>query len=71
MPRLASDAVDAPLLGEAAMLYNLTQPPARGFEASSSQPIAIPGFVWIVLMLQVAFGVLLLRGGLRRIARSA
>ena len=35
LPRLASDAVDAPLLGEAAMLYNLTQPAAPGFEPGS------------------------------------
>jgi hypothetical protein len=71
MPRLASDAVDAPLLGEAAMLYNLTQAPAPGFETSSSPSIAIPRFVWIVLTLQFAFGVLLLRSGFRRIARGA
>jgi len=70
LPRLASDAVDAPLLGEAAMLYNLTQAPAPGFEATSPQSLPIPAFAWVVLSLQLLFGVLVLRSGMERIVRS-
>jgi hypothetical protein len=70
LPRLASDAIDAPLLGEAAMLYNLTQAPAPGFEATSPQPLPIPAFAWIVLTLQFVFGALVLMSGMGRIVRS-
>jgi hypothetical protein len=70
LPRLASDAVDAPLLGEAAMLYNLTQPPAPGFETLSPESAPIPAFAWIVLALLLLLGTLLLSRGVTRIARS-
>lgn len=57
-PRLMSDLTDAPLLGEAAMLYNLTQPPAPGF-GSETVPAAwrdVPGIVWCVLCVQLLLG---------------
>jgi hypothetical protein len=58
LPRLMSDASDAPLLGEAGLLYNLTQPAAPGFE-SDVAPLAwsdVPGMVWLVLVLQWGLG---------------
>jgi hypothetical protein len=67
VPRLLSDASDAPLLGEAAMLYNLTQPPAPGFEhaAVASNWRDVPAIVWLVLCGQWLLGA----GGLWRAAR--
>jgi len=56
VPRLLSDAADAPLLGEAGILFTLTQrqilttrsvPSARGFT----------GMVWLILGLQLAIAV--------------
>jgi len=70
LPRLASDATDAPLLGEAALLYNLTQPPAPGFDASPAAVDATPRAFWLVLALQVLGGLFLLRRGALRIARA-
>lgn len=68
MPRVLSDAADAPLLGEAAMLYNLTQPSAPGFEPDSSTRSVKPAprVVWLALLVQCVFGTLLLRRGLCR-----
>lgn len=50
-PRLASDPADAPLLGEAAILYNLSQATAPGFasEASTQPWRDVPGIVWVML----------------------
>ena len=70
LPRLASDATDAPLLGEAALLYNLTQPPAPGFDAATAPVDATPRAFWIVLALQLLGGLFLLRRGALRIARA-
>jgi len=53
-PRLLSNALDAPYLGEAAILYNLTQPPAPGttlHAASRSMPpfvYFVTGLYWLV-----------------------
>ena len=62
-----SNAADAPLLGEAAVLYNLSQPVAPGF-AQTPIPSSwrdVPGVVWLVLALQWLLGI----GGLWRAAR--
>lgn len=68
LPRLLSDASDAPLLGEAALLYNLSQPPAPGFAGPSEAPQwrEVPGLVWLVLLVQWVLGSLvMLRAGVR------
>ena len=58
-PRLLSDVVDAPLLGEAAILYNLSQPAAPGFaQRGHAEGGAVPGMVWVILLLQLAGGAL-------------
>lgn len=71
-PRLMSDLTDAPLLGEAAMVYNLSMPPAPGFE-SAAAPMHwrdVPGAVWLALLVQWSLGLAgLWRGGVR--ARAA
>ncbi len=61
-PRLMSDLSDAPLLGEAAMLYNLTQPAAEGARSVEGAvdvrvPWIVPGIV--VLQMLAAFACLL------------
>lgn len=74
-PRLMSDLSDAPLLGEAAMLYNLSQPAAAGIEPFPTHTRwgDVPGIVWLILALQWILGALVawrsfrcLRGALRR-----
>lgn len=69
VPRLMSDLSDAPLLGEAAVLYNLTQAPAPGFApASADIPWRdVPGLVWIVLALQAWLGFAALWRAYRRL----
>lgn len=57
LPRMLSNATDAPYLGEAAILFNLTRLPADGVVKTGG---SIPGFVVIVLSLQFGFGLMLL-----------
>ena len=57
-PRLFSNAADAPYVGEAAILFNLTRLPAEGVSIQTGG--ALPGFVLIFLGLQLGFGLLLL-----------
>ncbi len=55
LPRLLSNAADAPLLGEAGILYNLTRQPAAGFPVRSGGKI--PAICFVILTLQLATGV--------------
>jgi hypothetical protein len=54
LPRLLSNAAEAPYLGEAAILFNLTRTPAAGFPAKTGG--AIPKFVPIVIAAQFLVG---------------
>ncbi len=68
MPRLLSNATEAPLLGEAAMLYTLTQPPAPAFESTAS-PLRlndVPGVVWLVMSMQILLDCAILSRSWRR-----
>jgi hypothetical protein len=56
LPRLVSDKVHAPLLGECALLYTLTQPALRPLHSSSVA--IVPGMVWIIVLIQFALGLL-------------
>jgi len=58
LPRLLSNAADAPYLGEAGILFNLTRLPAEGVALKTGG--SIPGFVLIFLGLQFGFGLILL-----------
>jgi hypothetical protein len=58
VPMELSNAEDAPMLGEAAIVYVLTQPGAAVVEPSRW---AIPGLVWICLVFYFGMGVMLLR----------
>jgi hypothetical protein len=57
-PRLLSNAADAPYLGEAGILFNLTRLPAEGVPIKTGG--SMPGFVLIFLALQFGFGLILL-----------
>ena len=57
-PRLLSNAADAPYLGEAAILFNLTRLPAEGVSFNTGG--SIPKFVLIYLVLQFGIGLTLL-----------
>jgi hypothetical protein len=58
LPRLLSNAADAPLLGEAAVLFNLTCQPAEGMVVKKGG--SLPGFVYIWLVLQIGSGLVIL-----------
>lgn len=58
LPRLLSNAADAPYLGEAAILFNLTRMPAASVAVETGG--SMPTFVLIFLGLQLGFGLILL-----------
>ena len=64
-PRLLSSATDAPYLGEAAILFNLTRRPAPGFAVRTGG--RLPPFVYLVLALTVGLGTLLILLTLRNL----
>lgn len=68
LPRLLSNAADAPYLGEAGILFNLTRMPAAGLSVKTGG--SVPGFVWIFLGLQAAFGLAVLVSGLLSLRRA-
>jgi hypothetical protein len=63
LPRLLSNAADAPYLGEAAILFNLTRLPAEGVPVTTGG--SVPGFVLICLALQFGFGLILVAVAVR------
>lgn len=67
LARVLSNAADAPYLGEAAILFNLTRSPANGALLQTGG--SIPGLVYIVLTVQIGLGVLLLAGIVRSVRR--
>jgi hypothetical protein len=58
LPRVFSNAADAPYLGEAAILFNLTRLPVEGVAIKTGG--SMPGFVLIWLAVQFGFGLMLL-----------
>jgi hypothetical protein len=54
IPRLVSDEEHAPLLGECALLYALTQPTLRPLH--NEIPIGVSGMVWMIMGLQICLG---------------
>jgi len=58
LPRLLSNATDAPYVGEASILFNLTRLPAEGVQITMGG--SMPRFVLIFLLLQFGVGLLLL-----------
>jgi len=57
LPKALSNAADAPCLGEAAILFNLTRLPVEGTIKTGG---SIPKFVLIVLAMQYGFGLVML-----------
>jgi hypothetical protein len=57
-PRLLSDATEAPYIGEAGILFNLTRLPPEGTPIKTGG--SIPGFVLIFLTIQLGIGLILL-----------
>src|ERR1019366_1938536 len=62
-PRLLSNAADAPYLGEASILFNLTLMPAENIQVQTGG--SIPKFALIFLALQIGIGLLLLIAPIR------
>jgi hypothetical protein len=62
LPKALSNAADAPCLGEAAMLFNLTRLPVAGAVKTGG---SIPRFVLIFLTFQFGFGLILLAAAIR------
>jgi hypothetical protein len=67
VPRLLSNAADAPYLGEAGILFNLTRLPAQGVAVKTGG--SVPRFTLIVLTLQALVGLWLVGSSLRTIRR--
>jgi hypothetical protein len=59
-PRILSNAVDAPYLGEAGILFTLTRQPAPGRSVVTGG--SLPGFFYIILGIYFGTGLLLLLG---------
>ena len=58
VPRLLSNLSDAPMLGEAAILWLLTVQPEKGFPVKTGG--TVPGYVYIVVVGVLLFGTLVL-----------
>ena len=76
LPRALSNASDAPLLGEAGVLYCLTRTPFGNLAtpAATASFWKLPLVVWLILLIEIGYGSLLARRGWRmlqplRIAR--
>ncbi len=67
-PRILSNAVDAPYLGEAGILFNLTRQPAPGRSIVTGG--RLPGFFYIVLGLYLVVGLAVVIGTLRGLRRQ-
>jgi hypothetical protein len=67
LPRLLSNAADAPFLGEAAILFVLTRLPAKGFSVTTGG--AIPTVVYLGLAVQLVLGLGLLSWSLFSLRR--
>jgi hypothetical protein len=67
LARMLSNATDAPYLGEAAVLFNLTRLPSEGTPVATGG--SIPGFVIIFLTLQLGVGLILIASALNSLRR--
>jgi hypothetical protein len=60
LPRLLSNAADAPFLGEASILFNLTRSPAPGFILKTGGAIPTVVFIGIAVQFLLGIGLLIL-----------
>jgi hypothetical protein len=67
IPRILSNTVNAPYLGEAGILYNLTRQPASGFPVIKGG--SVPAYVYIVLSVALIFGSLVIVVTILRLRR--
>lgn len=65
LPRALSNAADAPLLGESAVLYCLTRPAFENAVATKARVWQVPAVVWFILLAEFGLGGLLARKGWR------
>lgn len=68
VPRVLSDAIDAPYLGEAAFLFCLTRMPTAAVKNAES--LRIPGVIWLALGVPVALGLLSIMSQVRELRRT-
>jgi hypothetical protein len=68
VPRLLSNLSDAPMLGEAAILWQLSTQPEKGFAVKTGG--SVPGYVYIVLGVVLLIGLLLILSAAERIRAS-
>lgn len=65
LPRFLSNASDAPYIGECAILFNMAQPIAKGFEVTAAGDI--PGIIYWVLALYIVLPVALITSNVSRL----
>jgi len=70
LPRLLSNAVDAPFLGEAAMIYIFTRTPESGVRAVDG-PDGLPGLVPLIIIAYLLAGAILLFAAWRDLRAEA
>lgn len=68
IPRLLSNLSDAPFLGEAAILWQLSVEPEKGFDVKTGG--AVPAYVYIVPGIFFLIGILLILGAAERFRAS-
>jgi len=66
-PRVLSNATDAPYLGEAAILYNLTRMPAQGTDIVPGR--SIPGLVYILVCALIGLDLLFVGSSVLRVRK--
>jgi hypothetical protein len=67
LPRLLSNASDAPYIGETAVLFNISQPVEQGFEVTEAG--SMPGIVYWFLPLYLVIPVVLISSSVRKLSR--
>ena len=67
LPRMLSNAVDAPYIGDASILYNLTRTTSSGMPVKTGGKL--PNFVLIFVALQISAGLVLLASALFALRR--
>ena len=69
LPRVLSNATDAPYLGEAAVLYIISRQPATGLKVIAPREAGLPGLVYMTIGGQLLLGGLFTFAALRSLRR--
>jgi hypothetical protein len=71
VPRLLSNGAEAPVLGETALLYNMTRMPVDPASVKPAKGWNLPTAVWVILVVELGAGGLLMRAGWKMVRPKA